>query len=651
MGLAKHTVTRSTSGGCAKWIGLAFALVVVCWFTFGFLGEKTSQVAEHIALEDLKQKQLETGDIAHRLEQARVRRERMTIFMYDTLDAGYVGLIGFAAIAAMYLLLKQNGIRISNSNNQRFKATSNGMLIDVDTSETYDLQTGMVLASPTTMHKLGIYGSTERIHALTGNGQKLNAAAAKLAAGYYDRTDKQYRVEQEPEQEPLQLDGPLENEYQLTQVSEWVKEASSDAVILGYGRDGYGMLDMNPSEQYHLIIAGASNYGKSWLTLLMLAQLNKIGNHIVVFDCRKGLVDYQQMVDRGQVEGYNITPDNMGQMFSAMSAFAEQRQDIIRDSGAKNWREYERITGKKMQRYVFLIEELGAFAVQMSKSKRTKTVYKESLATVADLICWCRMCNISLVVTTQVVRGEFFRPEVKGNSLSISFRLTGSEYASIGTTQALRSLAVGQFICTSTPRTQAGDDFVWSVPHSEEAEQNIAGQFKEQRGRSFMADIELFDNGEGEYGVMEPKYPQKVSYEPITQENNPDLGYVTQRNPAITQHNPVITQHNSVDNSVITQLENAFEGFDWDSVDWVSINNMKSRDRYEYLRDTFPKLPDGDFSEQWHVDYLCFAYNVLEAKKSDICYLLFGSKGNRMEWLNDAIDDYLSFEDGEDDDY
>lgn len=659
MSEGKHLVTRTTSRGC---VGPVVAGIVVIAVITILSGSFTLSSAIH--RERVRQEQIRTELERQRAEEKAIRAREWTEFTSDALDGlrtfGTILLWfsgGVCIIIFVWNSIKLTHARVTLDNQRRYWMTSNNRMIDTHTSETYDLETGEVYANETTLPKLMIHGQVERIKALGYTNQRWNASMGKTAIQAWQPKGIPTPELAEPNVPPL-----LDVAYEVlpTTVSDFLDLSELTGILAGTMRDGPGLLELDLTATSHFIIVGQTNQGKSWLTLLLLAQLNRAGVHLTVYDGRKNLADYRPMIKAGTIEGYTLDETNLEAMARSIVAFAEARQAQLEAVDSKDLDEYAYRTGQTMQRYCFLIEEAGALARRMQGSKESKAAFVSAMNALADAICWVRQVGIHIMLVSQVLDPEFFPKDVRMNANTISFLLPGSGYRSLDCSPIVGKLGKGEFIMTTVERDQNNNDIVFVTPWSEQDERHLVNKFQIQSGESHHAMIASRGGEEADFSTLSaPSTAPKVSYPPdngLSEANNPshnsDSTPVTGVNPPITDDNALNNPPETPSTNLAERTpEELYQAFEWDEVDWLRLSRMTAKDRQSMLKLHFPKLT-GPPEEAWEIEYLCRAYNQLEGHKSDICFMLWGSKGgrgdnNRWEWLQDAIDDYLVIDDEE----
>ena len=198
-----------------------------------------------------------------------------------------------------------------------------------------------------------------------------------------------YYIEELPEVVPFEL----------------VPRTSKDIeVFLGVGYNEYAIINFNKTP--HVLLAGATNSGKSIATHVMLVQLYRCYKDFRFYlaDMKKvELIDYKFLP---QTEKYADTLEGVSEMVQELLDECDRRYQLIGSIGCKKMETYnEKVTkDKRLQPIIFVIEECVRL---ISDSKLQKQL--------AELLFIARACGIYCILTIQRPTKACLSPEIKAS--------------------------------------------------------------------------------------------------------------------------------------------------------------------------------------------------------------------------------------------
>lgn len=175
-------------------------------------------------------------------------------------------------------------------------------------------------------------------------------------------------------------------------------------VMLGVGYEGYAVINFNKTP--HVLLAGATNSGKSITTHVCLVQLYRYYKDIKFYlaDMKKvELIDYKNLP---QTEKYADTLEGVAEMVDELLQECDRRYELIGSLGCKKMETYnEKVSrSNKLSPIIFVIEECVRL---VSDSKLQKKL--------AELLFIARACGIYIILTIQRPTRACISPEIKAS--------------------------------------------------------------------------------------------------------------------------------------------------------------------------------------------------------------------------------------------
>lgn len=180
------------------------------------------------------------------------------------------------------------------------------------------------------------------------------------------------------------------------------------------------------AEMPHLLVAGATGQGKSvGLNVMLMSLLHKKTPEelkLVLIDPKKVELSAYEAIARPYItrmEGLPAVITEAGHaqiMLDALCRLMDKRYTMLKDAGARNIKEYNEMSVKKMEYYVIVIDEYGDLVMQSGK---------EMERLICRLAQKARAVGIHLIISTQRPDTKIVTGNIKANfPTRIAFRTT-----------------------------------------------------------------------------------------------------------------------------------------------------------------------------------------------------------------------------------
>lgn len=175
-------------------------------------------------------------------------------------------------------------------------------------------------------------------------------------------------------------------------------------VFLGVGYEEYAVINFNNTP--HVLLAGATNSGKSVATHVCLVQLYRCYRDIRFYLADMKKVELINYKDLPQTERYEDTLDGVSEMVDDLLKECDRRYELIGAIGCKKMETYNMKVSKDKQLnpIIFVIEECVRL---VSDNKLQKKL--------AELLFIARACGIYVILTIQRPTKTCLSPEIKAS--------------------------------------------------------------------------------------------------------------------------------------------------------------------------------------------------------------------------------------------
>jgi len=257
---------------------------------------------------------------------------------------------------------------------------------------------------------------TRTAAAVGGDNGIRNSAQAKLAAGYYDRPQRQpdYRVVEDAPA-PAQL-----TEFKALTCADAFAQSTRFNWLLGQNQETGETFALNPKESAHFGVVGATGSGKTaYLAMLLMANAIKNKFRVSVLD-GKGGADWSKYKDL--VEYNALDYSNIGDYVDTLANEYHKRQAILNLHQVNSiWELPQGVT--KPRPTMIVIDEFGA--VMDGLKAASKNAYKHVELELSNLLRLSRGAGLYVVLCDQ--NPSKWPGTVRANMpLNICFRLGGS---------------------------------------------------------------------------------------------------------------------------------------------------------------------------------------------------------------------------------
>ncbi|MEM7133679.1 MAG: hypothetical protein AAF702_45715 [Chloroflexota bacterium] len=549
---------------------------------------------------EMKRELLERERIQTELERKRAeeRAERAEL-VTEAIDA-LLTVLFYVVVLAVVVALLWNGnlllrARVRTANMERYKVAGNGRyLLDVFTSETFDLQSGQVYANQTTAAKLMIHAQAERIHALN-DGTQWTSGKAKTALGAYRQHDlPQYEVKH-VEREMVLLPDNAEIEL-ASGTRDLMNYSDRYAWVLGQSQTTGELSEFTIKDDCNLLICGAKGQGKTQLALMLMAYARVNGFHTIVADGKGGL-DFRKYHDVGLIEWFPIDENNMWDFVVQLEQEFKNREALLSNARCAELDAYNRQSDQPIDRLLIIIEEFGGTVegIRAIDSKLAKSI----VGILGSILKRARATGIHVVMLDQTITGDVYNNSIKANLKYVAYKLPGHQYKVLDVPKDVKLLNRGEFVDYEASEEQKFLTFYT------ESDCDLMGLPKQGAKNVFS-----LVTGSQIYTEKSRYSSEKDS---ITVTSNEHNRYDNE------SHNEPITSYNDVD--------------------WSLYSRLSGKSRNQVLIDELPKLT-GPAETPAETQYVLAAHSNLPSREAVYFAVWGGKNGDRRQWLDDVIENY-----------
>lgn len=592
---ATHVVNRATSRGFMVPIVAGAVVILIAMMLI-------NAIAPNINRELMERERIQTQLERKRAGQKAIRSAKVTEVATALLDLGYWAVLALGGGFALWNGAMLAERRIQTANTERYKVAGNGRyLIDTNTSETFDMQSGAVLMNESTLPKLAVHAQLERVDRLN-DGSRWTSGKAKVALGAYQqygltegasrRTDEPLQIEVIPDGYEIELASGTQDLMSYSDRYTWV---------LGQSQATGELSEFTVKDDCNLLVCGAKGQGKTQLALMLMAYARTNNFHTVVADGKGGL-DFRKYNDAGLIEWFPIDETNMWNFVVQLEQEFKRREALLSDARCDELDTYVNQTGESLDRILVIIEEFGGTieSIRAMDSKLAKSI----VGTLGSILKRARATGIHVALLDQTITGDVYNNSIKANLKYVTYKLPGQQYRVLDVPKDVKLLNRGEFIDYEASEEQKFLTFYT------EAEADLM-KLPKQGADS------VFDLVTGSKVC-----PQKSGY-------STETGYGNQfDNQSTGYDNQPITTHNQPDNQPITTYL---------GIDWAKYSRLSGKTRNQVLIDELPKL-NGPAETPEEEQYALDAYVNLPSKNATYFAVWGGKNDDRMQWLQDVID-------------
>jgi hypothetical protein len=414
-----------------------------------------------------------------------------------------------------------------------------------------------------------------------------NSAQAKLAAGYYDRPDRQdYRVVQD------ELEQLTVAPWQPLTLADAFNQSTNKSWILGQSATGE-LCKFNVFSTIHTGLLGATNTGKTESTALLMAiNARKHGMHVIALDGAEGIdwKPYNNVFEVYQTD-YKLIGDQLEQIVKLYN----QRMSANRLAEVETIYQLDYV----MPSLFVILEEFGK-TMQAFKRREPKQ-YELIEGELSELMRTSRKAGIYFLLMDQSMAG--WSPELKPNVKDyIAYHLGGRQGSAFDAYKLHELRDVGQFW---------NRDKVYDAWHTKAEADTLIKQLPARK-------------------VLMLTDSQAVT----TVTDNRDGGYINGKNTA--NDTPLIVTSKSDNTRVTTDKTGNNEGDNDNAV----TSNVTSNDNAVTTSVTTPLSLSGPAVTTKEKQEVYRIYQSLGKRKNATAKIIWGNAGGYLRYLNAVIAEY-----------
>ncbi len=200
---------------------------------------------------------------------------------------------------------------------------------------------------------------------------------------------------------------------QLSSCIEWNDSyLIKDSSTLVLGKSLMGTVTVDLAKIPHILLGGSTGSGKSVLLKLLLMQAVK-KNAVVSISDFKGGVDFPSVWHSKCKMCFD--EDNLSQLLTELVDELQHRKVLFRENECHNLDEYNKRTGKALQRYIFACDEVAEILDKsgLTKEKKDKVSLIESKLSV--IARQGRAFGIHLILATQRPDANILSGQIRNN--------------------------------------------------------------------------------------------------------------------------------------------------------------------------------------------------------------------------------------------
>lgn len=222
-------------------------------------------------------------------------------------------------------------------------------------------------------------------------------------------------------------------------------------LALGMGYQGLITVDMTVSP--HILIAGTTGSGKTWLFKSLLTQARKCGAEIYVIDM-KNLDFHQQWQDESDIHNVAYSDDEIESYLNYAINEMRRRSELFKQYNVTNYADYQKVDAENKEHVNAIYIAVDEFAQLFDKtalSKAEKEAVDKKVSSIASIARIGRAYGVYLILATQRPDANILPGQIKG---MLTNRIAGKcddtlSQIVLDTTQASREIVgfnPGRFI-------------------------------------------------------------------------------------------------------------------------------------------------------------------------------------------------------------
>lgn len=185
-----------------------------------------------------------------------------------------------------------------------------------------------------------------------------------------------------------------------------------DSSTLVLGKSLMGTVKVDLAKIPHILLGGSTGSGKSVLLKLLLMQAIK-KNAVVSIADFKGGVDFPSVWhDKCKI---CFEEDNLSQLLTGLVDVLQQRKVLFRENECHNLDEYNKRTGKALQRYIFACDEVAEILDKTGLTKEQKDKVSLIESKLSVIARQGRVFGIHLILATQRPDANILSGQVRNN--------------------------------------------------------------------------------------------------------------------------------------------------------------------------------------------------------------------------------------------
>ena len=185
-----------------------------------------------------------------------------------------------------------------------------------------------------------------------------------------------------------------------------------DSSTLVLGKSLMGTVKVDLAKIPHILLGGSTGSGKSVLLKLLLMQAIK-KNAVVSIADFKGGVDFPSVWhDKCKI---CFEEDNLSQLLTGLVDVLQQRKVLFRENECHNLDEYNKRTGKALQRYIFACDEVAEILDKTGLTKEQKDKVSLIESKLSVIARQGRAFGIHLILATQRPDANILSGQVRNN--------------------------------------------------------------------------------------------------------------------------------------------------------------------------------------------------------------------------------------------
>lgn len=184
------------------------------------------------------------------------------------------------------------------------------------------------------------------------------------------------------------------------------KTDQDNGVKVAVAMSSDGLIYIDFSKVPHVLIAGATGWGKSIFTKNLILQIinNFPSSELELFDFKAG-IELGDFKDLKQTESFIIRPHLAEDEIERIYGEIEDRFATINATNSRDWMAYNKKSSDKMNPKFVVIEE---FTILLDQSKEVSTTLTKSLAI-------ARAVGVFFIFTSQRFDAKIIDPKIKAN--------------------------------------------------------------------------------------------------------------------------------------------------------------------------------------------------------------------------------------------